>query len=375
MLRSNTERLSGEIVVERRMIQRFEVLELLGCGGMGQVYRAHDPRLDREVAIKVLADPMLRGSGELSVNDTIDLRTDAPKSADSLLSEARMMARLSHQNVLHVYEVGLGAGSVFLVMEHIDGTDLRVWLTHGSHGTDEILEMFGQAARGLAAAHAHDIVHRDFKPENVLVGRDGRARVADFGLSTRITPSSAAMVRIDEGRGTPKYMAPELWRGAAATTSSDVFAFCTACHDALHRRDITPRLREVLTAGTAEDPAMRPTMSEIIGAIEGRSQARAPWITARRCAAIIGVACAITLCALGRASSYQVTRSERIPAVTQLEPDAEPRTEPSSPHYLAELWFVFGHEDPFIEIGLRFDLLLGLEAACSRDSVELQPSY
>jgi len=255
-------------------IQRFEVIAQLGTGGVGTVYRAHDPQLEREVAIKVLAQ---RAAAVLSPDRTIDLRGDGP--ADDLLREARMMARLSHPNVLPVYEVGLADGAVFVVMEHIAGCDLAAWLEE-PRATEDILAVFAQAARGLAAAHAHGIVHRDFKPANVLVGRDGRVRVADFGLS-RLTHPAALPAARDDGYGTPRFMAPELWRGGAASPQSDVYALCAALADALGPgpgatgdepdpawRPISPALRAAIVRGLGDDPAGRPDVALLLDLLE-----------------------------------------------------------------------------------------------------------
>jgi hypothetical protein len=264
-----------------RTIQRFEVVDQLGRGAMGAVYRARDPQLERDVAIKVLARTETAVPIELSANDTIDLRGEVP--AGELLAEARMMAKLSHPNVLAVYEVGLSDGDVFVVMEHIAGVDLRTWLGT-PRSTRAILDVFAQAANGLAAAHAHGIVHRDFKPENVLVGNDGRVRVADFGLS-HLTSRTTARVRVEEPiGGTPYYMAPELWGGASATERSDIFAFCTALAEALgyrsgkrdapdrvlRARGVDARLRAAVQAGLAEDPNARPELGVLIAELSRR---------------------------------------------------------------------------------------------------------
>ncbi|HUS28910.1 MAG TPA: protein kinase [Kofleriaceae bacterium] len=271
-------------------IQRFQIHALIGRGGMGSVYRARDPQLERDVAIKVLSDSNRSMTQQLSADDTLDLREDGPATADELLREARMMAQLSHPNVLPVYEVGLHDGSVFVVMEHIDGSDLADWLLK-PRSTAEILTVFTQAAHGLAAAHARGIVHRDFKPANVLVGADGRARVADFGLSRMNAPASA-MVRVDDGRGTPRYMAPELWRGETASLKSDVYAFCAALDDALggeqderadardkrwREKSLSPKLREVLAAGLSERPSARPELPQIVIALGGPAH-RGRWL-------------------------------------------------------------------------------------------------
>ena len=290
-----------------KRIQRFEVREHLGTGGMGTVYRAYDPQLERDVAIKLLADAHV--VGELSPEDTIDLRGNQPTTRDELLREARIMARLSHPNVLPVYEVGLADGAVFVVMEHIDGEDLEAWLAT-PRSTAAILELVAQAGRGLAAAHASGIVHRDFKPANVLVGSDGRARVADFGLSKLVARSPTAMVQIDDGRGTPRYMAPELFAGQPATTRSDVYAFCSTLDRALggthgdeqegrdtrwRARGLPPRAREVLASGLAADPEARPEMADVLAALETPARRGWPYAVAAGALVVGGVGLAVVL--------------------------------------------------------------------------------
>lgn len=293
-------------LTQRSRIQRFVVTGQLGSGTMGTVYRARDPALERDVAIKVLTRPATEVCDALLPHDTIDLRGEE-HGGDDLLSEARMMARLSHPNVLPVYEVGLADGEVFLVMEHVDGTNLRTWLATPRR-TREILEMFAQAARGLKAAHDRGIVHGDFKPENVLVG-DGRVRVADFGLSRLSSVTSLLQFERAVG-GTPYYMAPELWRGAPATAQSDVFALCTAIAEALgaepSRRDSLPRalrergcdrrLQRALLAGLAEDPGARVSLDAVVSAIEPRRLRRRHLGVAA--AALGGVAVALVAAAV-----------------------------------------------------------------------------
>jgi tetratricopeptide (TPR) repeat protein len=254
---------------------------------MGKVYRAHDPQLERDVAIKVLSAPGDPVKAELATVHTIDLREAATRtSSDDLLREARMMAKLSHPNVVPVYEVGLDGESVFVVMEHIDGADLRAWLAAKTRPPQAILAALAQAGQGLAAAHSRGIVHRDFKPDNVLIGSDGRARVADFGLSRLVAPGG--MVRVAETGGTPAYMAPELWGGAPATMASDVYAFCVAVVEALgidatDREELPRRLRErgvpvaaraEIVAGISEAPADRPDITRVVAALEGKKPGR-----------------------------------------------------------------------------------------------------
>jgi tetratricopeptide (TPR) repeat protein/predicted Ser/Thr protein kinase len=288
----------------RRRIQRFEVVGQIGTGGAGRVYRARDPELERDVAIKVLA--VSRPPSELSPHDTLDLRNEGPPPRDELLREARIMAKLSHANVLPVYEVGLADGGVFLVMEHIDGSDLAAWLDE-PRSTEAILDVFLQAARGLAAAHHRGIVHRDIKPGNILIGRDGRARVADFGLSRLTARPATAMVHLDDGRGTPRYMAPELWRGEPATARSDVYALCLALIEALagwppdieralRERGVRAPVRRLIMRGLADDPAARPVLDELVDAFAGRPPRWRTWaVGATASAAAVATVLAVAL--------------------------------------------------------------------------------
>src|SRR5215831_13342604 len=185
---------SGKGPVRGQLIGRFIVVDTLGAGGMGVVLLGYDPSLDRRVAIKLL-HPDLRDG------DAGDRRTER------LLREARAMAQIAHRNVLAVYEVGTFEGQVFIAMEHIEGETLARWLVK-PRSRREILDKFIPAARGLAAAHALGLVHRDFKPDNVLVAKDGRVMVADFGLVSISSPSSAAENLKDSWTGSPENTAP-----------------------------------------------------------------------------------------------------------------------------------------------------------------------
>jgi eukaryotic-like serine/threonine-protein kinase len=275
-------------------IQRFEVLGHLGTGGMGTVYRARDPQLEREVAIKVLASPEI--PLELDGDRTLDLRTSAPRAPEGLLGEARIMAQLSHPNVLPIYEVGLADGAVFLVMEYIPGSDLATWL--GEPRTPEqIRDVFAQAARGITAAHARGIVHRDVKPANILIGSDGRVRVADFGLS-RLVARSPSMVRVDT-QGTPHYMAPELWRGEDATPKTDVYALCKALADAIDPAQLAEPLRSLVRAGMRDEPAARPELATLVAALEGR-RLRPRWYLLAAGAGVLGAAAIAMIALSGR---------------------------------------------------------------------------
>ena len=199
----------------------YQLLAPIGAGGFGTVYAAHDPRLARKVAIKLLHPEHAASHPEL------------------LLREAQAMARLSHPNVVTVHDIGTynvetsERGGLFVVMELIDGETLQAWLTAAPRPWPVIVETFLAAGRGLAAAHAIGLVHRDFKPGNVLLGSDGSVRVADFGLAHRCDegPEPGAAGR----SGTPAYMAPELFEpDAAPGPAADQFAFCVALFEALH---------------------------------------------------------------------------------------------------------------------------------------------
>ncbi|MCH9683813.1 MAG: tetratricopeptide repeat protein [Deltaproteobacteria bacterium] len=231
-------------------VGRYRVLECVGVGGMGVVYSAYDPELDRRVALK-----LLRGS------------RDDPGSGDRnarLLREAQALAKLSHPNVITVHDVGTWEEQVFMAMEFVDGPTLKGWLESERRSWPEIREVFVAAGRGLAAAHAADLVHRDFKPDNVLIGSGGRVRVTDFGLArwgpaaqpradlsatdeldveellsglgSISGPRSPAIALTETGTlvGTPAYMAPEQYEQAPADAASDQFAFCVALFEAVY---------------------------------------------------------------------------------------------------------------------------------------------
>src|SRR6478735_6080524 len=151
-------------------IGRYVVLGLLGRGGMGEVYAAYDPELDRKIAVKLLR---ARGGGAES---DADGRT-------RLLREAQAIARLSHPNVVVVYDVGTFRESVFIAMEFVEGNTLGYWLLAETRRWREVLEVYQAAGRGLVAAHAAGLVHRDFKPDNVMLTKSGQVRVMDFGLA------------------------------------------------------------------------------------------------------------------------------------------------------------------------------------------------
>lgn len=234
-------------------IGRYVVLDVLGAGGMGVVYAAHDPELDRKVAIKLLQAQ--HGGSESG-------------GQSWLIREAQAMARLAHPNVVAVYDVGaMDSEHVFVAMELVEGVTLRGWLKQ-PRTWRQIVPVMRAAGAGLAAAHEAGLVHRDFKPDNVLVGNDGRVRVMDFGLARlhdhdeRATPTnpqiesksplSERLTATGALLGTPAYMAPEIYDGHGADARTDQFAFGVALYEALYR--VRPYERKALVEKRAATP-------------------------------------------------------------------------------------------------------------------------
>lgn len=296
-------------------VGRYVVIERVGAGGMGVVYSAYDPELDRRVAIKLLL-----GAG-----------TDAELRA-RLQREARSMARLSETNVVAVYDAGEHDGQVFIAMEFVRGQTLRAWLEAAPRRWPEIVAMFVQAGSGLLAAHDVGLVHRDFKPDNVLVDEEGHAKVTDFGLaraegarvSSPLSASSPALtcapLVTEHGvlLGTPGYMSPEQFRGGSVDARSDQFSFCVALWEALYgerpfegdnpielavnvlagnvrasnqaslrnsgKHGVTPPawIRRVLRRGLSSDAATRyPTMATLLAELDCKpARTRRWWIAA-----------------------------------------------------------------------------------------------
>jgi tRNA A-37 threonylcarbamoyl transferase component Bud32 len=218
-------------------VGRYTVRRLVGQGGMGEVYAAYDPKLDRTIALKLLRSHVAGGPA---------------KGESRLMREAQAIARLSHPNVITVHDVGAHDDRVFLAMEYVEGQTLLAWLAERPRTRSQIVGAFREAARGLAAAHASGVVHRDFKPQNVMVGSDGAVRVTDFGLARRIDAGDAGEARPGTGIaasahavdvtltksgeliGTPLYMSPEQLRGEPTGARGDQFSFCVALYEALY---------------------------------------------------------------------------------------------------------------------------------------------
>jgi len=206
--------LQGPPPLVGRSIGRYEIVELLGAGGMGEVYRAHDTVLDRHVALKVLFPAYPADTGAVT----------------HLVREAQSAARLSHPNICTVHEVGSFEGRPFLAMEYVEGQTLAQKLRDGAFPARRVLDYGIQIARALAHAHERQILHKDLKSANVIVTSDEQIKVVDFGIARRMGPAGIEQVTLGASQtsrvlaGTPAYMAPEVLRGEAADVRSDVWA-------------------------------------------------------------------------------------------------------------------------------------------------------
>ena len=245
-------------------VGRYVVLNRLGVGGMGVVYVAYDPELDRRVALKLLHPAVTKSSP-----------ASAERAQQRLLREAQALAKLDHPNVVSVHDVGEFEGGIYIAMDFVEGMTLGAWAREESRTPREIIEKYLHAGRGLAEAHKKGIVHRDFKPDNVMVGEDGRVRVLDFGLARPThssvdnectpedlelaVPSNDALENplTEAGSilGTPTYMAPEQHRREEAGAAADQFAFCVALWEAVwgkHPYGATSRVQLALLVARGE---------------------------------------------------------------------------------------------------------------------------
>ncbi|MEM6992829.1 MAG: serine/threonine-protein kinase, partial [Myxococcota bacterium] len=293
-------------------IGRFEVIEAVGSGGMGVVYRARDPQLQRDVAIKVIRTTMQASKAQ------------AESARARMLREAQALAALPHPNIVAIHDLGTlestpesSAPDIYIVMELIEGAPLSRWREDDTPSREEVIQAFIQAGTGLAAAHSVGVVHRDFKPSNVLIDAAGRVRVVDFGLAqvasepaaqasgTRSSNDSSTsratsdLTEPDVILGTPSYMAPEQLRGEACDALVDQYAFCIALtqmltgelpfgtgakgrraratfvDDAPGVRSLPPRLRKVVTRGLQPNPARRfRDMPQLLAALQHSKRRR-----------------------------------------------------------------------------------------------------
>jgi eukaryotic-like serine/threonine-protein kinase len=309
---------------DRPSLGRFRLIRRLGTGAMGVVYEGYDAELDRRVALKVLRP-------EIEAQRSLQARS-------RMMREAQALARLRHPNVTMVYEVGTSeSGALFIAMELVEGRTLARWIRARPRSWREIVEVFLQAGRGLAAAHRAGLVHRDFKPDNVIVDEDGSARVVDFGLA-RSTGMAEFLPTLDRSLdpsldgaepgamtlhltctgavlGTPAYMAPEQFQGAPLHAASDQFSFCVALFEALYgrrpfpgndlpalqrslmrgqpvgpRRGVPRALYRVLRRGLSVDPAQRFTTMETL--LEALAACRQRSAASRSRALVAGLALA-----------------------------------------------------------------------------------
>jgi len=265
---------------------RYVVLHVVGEGGMGVVYAAHDFVLDRRVAVK-LVRPDLRPA-----------EREARKAR--LVAEAQAVGRLQHPNVISVYDVGEFGREIYIAMELVAGQTLADWLKSGPRSLEQVLDVFSQAGRGLAAAHRAGLIHRDFKPHNVLVGADGRVRVTDFGLAVSAGTAGG------DGAGTPAYMAPEQADGKGSARA-DQFSFGVALHEAVTgarpgqdgATAAAPRwLRNVIWRALRPVDERFPSMDEMLEAIARGERSRERihrWVgaAALACAAALVTAVAV----------------------------------------------------------------------------------
>ncbi len=289
------------------IVDRYVIITPIGHGGMGVVYAAYDPDLDRKVALKLLL-PQAEGGSH---------------SSGRLLREAQALARLAHPNVVAVHDVGTRGDQVWLAMEFVAGVTLGTWAQAHRRTWPEISRVLADAARGVAAAHAAGLVHRDLKPDNVMIGSDGRVRVMDFGLAHgRAVPSedvgvtvqshgalptgAALAVRLTQLgaiQGTPAYMAPEQWLGEEAQAATDQFGWSVMAWELLYGerpfagdsrpalaaavmagkrrpaprgRGVPPWLRKLIERGLDPEPARRwPSVAVMLAQLErGQAQAR-----------------------------------------------------------------------------------------------------
>ncbi|MFT3696081.1 MAG: protein kinase [Kofleriaceae bacterium] len=302
-------------VTEAGPFGRYVLDEKLGAGAMGVVWRAHDPKLGRMIALKLL-------------------RRYDPALMDRLVREAQSMAQVSHPNVVGVFDVGITEGASFIAMELVTGRSLRQWQSEKQRTIPELVTAYVAAGRGLAAAHGAGIIHRDFKPDNVLVGDDGRIRVTDFGLAAA-KPSDSGNVRISDVSlteagsvlGTPAYMAPEQFTGGIVDPRTDQFNFCSSLYEALYGErpfegktfdelsasvcagelkpapagsQVSRGLRAILARGLSAKPGDRfPSMETLLGQL-ARDRAK-PW----KRGTYVALATAAAL-ALGLVADFQV---------------------------------------------------------------------
>lgn len=276
-----SERDGVQLGAEGGAIGRYRILGTIGEGAMGVVLRGHDPVLEREVAIK-----MSRALGA------------TPEQRDRSIREAQALARLDHPNVVRVFDAGTAGNEIFVAMEYVVGTNLARW-NDGPRSRAEKLAVLVGVGKGLAAVHTAGLVHRDVKPDNILVRANGEATLVDFGLARE----EAAIGATGSGlAGTPQYLAPEVRSGAPASAKSDQYAWWTVVAELLGD---DPALRTAIARGLSAERF--PTMLEATAALQPRRR-RWVWVAALATVAIGGVAIAIATRGSDRCASAAVER-------------------------------------------------------------------
>lgn len=338
---------------------------VLGRGGMGVVFRARDPELGRFVALKVVRRRHLEGP----LGEQFGLR---------LRREAQALARLHHDNVVGLYDLGTTDHAIFLAMELVEGLPLSSWLARTSPSWREVLEVYVQAGRGLSAAHAAGIVHRDFKPTNAIASDDGHVTVVDFGLARGIvertedgpadqpadadtrpdakagtpTPAPLLLERLTNTNviiGTRGYMSPEQLLGLPVGPRSDQFSFCVALHEALYglrpypgrnavetarafaagyrlepttTRGVPPRVHRALLRGLSVEPTLRfESMDELLAALD-------PPPTHRLRRLAVTAALVLTAAGSAMATAYVERLRPEVAAAAALDPEVSYRGMP-----------------------------------------------
>ena len=356
----------GELI-HGASVGRYVILGLIGRGGMGEVYAAHDPRLGRKIALKLL-------------HETTGLGARAHAAQERLLREAQATARLSHPNVVVVHDAGAiedetHGDRVFLAMEFIEGHTLADWLAAEPRSWREICDVFAAAGEGLLAAHEAGLVHRDFKPQNVMVGQDGAVRVTDFGLasdSSDVAEGDTTMLDLAHSKaqlgsdtvaltgtgvllGTPLYMAPEQFLGRPTDARTDQFSFCVALHEAIYGQRPFPAdsfqaligavvsgrihppsqktrvpafVRKIILRGLQTTLASRyPSMHELIAALRADPRRRR-----RAAASVAAVALAVIVAAIGaervatRGKRMCQGATDKLAGIWELDPKGTRRT-------------------------------------------------
>lgn len=256
----------------RVFLGRYQVLEVLGSGGMGTVFRGYDPKLQREVALKTVRLQASSGTGP-----TGDL-------ASNLLREAVTVARFSHPNIVSVFDVHDAPGAAFIAMELVDGVSLEVLLRRSAPlPATAVVPLVAAVARGLAAAHAHGILHHDVKPANVLLGRGGAVKVTDFGISQLLSSVTAGGEFVF---GSPGYLPPEALRGEGYGPSADLFALGVVAYECLTgRRPFTGRNVTAIVRRTLEEaptslrfhvPSIPPEVEALVLSLLAKDTSRRP---------------------------------------------------------------------------------------------------